>query len=379
MVGSATGGVLPIGPGRNHGIQVVDREPEQSRVIEDEIGVQYPVISLVGAPEDQRVLGAPPLRGRFDPRLRIVHVLVGLLAEGVHRQGVGGQIVRRADEVAVVEELQLDGAVAEHPDDAPFLQADDLKRLGRERPGVVERHPSFFLVIVPSRDVEIRESIETWVDLMEQPAVDHGLISRRAVIRDDAVDADGAKGLSVGHELQLGEQRRVAHDEVGGCLVLEVAAVALARDRYVVPAPLLQGPRGVEDTPFAMPNSPPVNSKPTCGFGVGSAVSTLMVPPIAVRPYSAELGPRITSILLASLIGSATTRASFPEFVWGTPSMSKSVLVNSLPTRGMPRSNTDSNNPSCVAMMAPGTCAIACVRASDHLGESIVARSTVSA
>ena len=55
------------------------------------------------------------------------------------------------------------------------------------------------------------------------------------------------------------------------------------------------------------------------------------------------------------------TREPFRDVVWGTPSMSSSVLVNSGSPRGMPRSITDSKMPSCVLTTAPGTWLIACV------------------
>ena len=49
------------------------------------------------------------------------------------------------------------------------------------------------------------------------------------------------------------------------------------------------------------------------------------------------------------------TRELFRESVCGTPSTSSSVLVNSLPPRGSPRSMTDSNEPACVLTITPGT------------------------
>jgi len=65
-------------------------------------------------------------------------------------------------------------------------------------------------------------------------------------------------------------------------------------------------------------------------------------------------------MLLASLIGSAATRAPLFDSVCGTPSTSSSVFVNSGSPRGMPRSMTESKMPSCVLTTAPGTCWIAC-------------------
>jgi hypothetical protein len=82
-------------------------------------------------------------------------------------------------------------------------------------------------------------------------------------------------------------------------------------------------------------------------------------------------------MLLASLMVNPTTREPLFDSVCGTPSTSSSVLVNSGSPRGNPRSITDSKMPSCVLMMAPGTCATACVSVrSPRL--SIVARSMTS-
>ena len=67
----------------------------------------------------------------------------------------------------------------------------------------------------------------------------------------------------------------------------------------------------------------------------------LMTPPIAVRPYSAELGPLTTSISSTLSIGMVVRRALLRESVWGTPSMSSSTVSFSFPLRGSPRSWID--------------------------------------
>ena len=86
------------------------------------------------------------LRLQLEAQFLEEHVLVELLAEGILRHGVGRQVERRADEVAVVDELLQDVAVAEDLDEA---------RPGGELPVVVERQPRFVLVVVRARDVEV--------------------------------------------------------------------------------------------------------------------------------------------------------------------------------------------------------------------------------
>ena len=117
-------------------------QPNRSSSVKMKSVSSDPSMSLVRSADRER----PDLRLQLEPQFLEEHVLVEFLAERVLRHGIGRQVERRADEIAVVDELLQHVAV---PED-----------LGQARPGgklpvVVERQPRFVLVVVRPWDVEV--------------------------------------------------------------------------------------------------------------------------------------------------------------------------------------------------------------------------------
>src|SRR4030095_9433705 len=106
----------------------------------------------------------------LEPKLLKEDVFVHLLRERIHRYRVGRQVERSGDEVAVFDELVLDIAVAQH-----FYSG----RPWRDLVGQIESKPRFALLVVGAGDVEVRQSIETWIDLVQQLALDDRLVGGR--------------------------------------------------------------------------------------------------------------------------------------------------------------------------------------------------------
>ena len=84
--------------------------------------------------------------------------------------------------------------------------------------------------------------------IVQQAIVDDGLVGRRGVFRDHAVEAHEARGFPVRwRKRELAEERRIAVTVVGLGLGDEIPAVAFGAKRDVVAAPVLDRARHVSE------------------------------------------------------------------------------------------------------------------------------------